>query len=90
LVAKIVMSVAEWEREIIAERTREALAEARDQGIRLGRPVLVTEDTVKYVRRLRNAGRPLQYIADRLNREGVPTVHSGTAWGPSTLRGVLR
>lgn len=90
LVAKIVMSVAEWEREIIAERTREALAEAREQGVRLGRPVLVTDDTVELVRAYRTAGHPLRYIADCLNLRGIPTVHGGTEWRPSTLRGVLR
>ena len=39
------MSVAEWEREIIAERTREALAEARESGIRLGRPIVISDTT---------------------------------------------
>jgi len=40
------MSVAEWERDIIAERTREALVEAREAGVRIGRPPAVPDDTV--------------------------------------------
>jgi DNA invertase Pin-like site-specific DNA recombinase len=36
LVANIVMSVAEREREIISERTIEALVEVREPGVRLG------------------------------------------------------
>lgn len=38
LVANIMASVAQWEREIIGERTRHALAERKRQGHRLGRP----------------------------------------------------
>jgi DNA invertase Pin-like site-specific DNA recombinase len=38
LVANIMASVAQWEREIISERTRDALAEKKRQGVRLGRP----------------------------------------------------
>jgi DNA invertase Pin-like site-specific DNA recombinase len=90
LVANIVMSVAEWEREIIAERTREALAEAKEQGVQLGRPVLVTGDTVDLIRGLREAGHTLRAIAAVLNDQGVPTVHGGSAWRTSTLRGILR
>lgn len=90
LVANILMSVAEWEREMIAERTRDALAEARAQGVRLGRPILVDESTVERVREMRAEGHVLRHIADVLNARGVPTAHGGTAWRPSTLRGVLR
>lgn len=38
LVGNIMASVAQWEREIISERTRDALAELKRQGVRLGRP----------------------------------------------------
>lgn len=90
LVANIVMSVAEWEREIIGERTREALAEAKANGVQLGRPVLVTADTTSLVRRLRGDGLTLRAVADTLNADGIPTAHGGTAWRTSTIRGVLR
>lgn len=38
LVANIMASVAQWEREIISDRTKDALAELKRQGVRLGRP----------------------------------------------------
>ncbi|WP_212993703.1 recombinase family protein [Actinoplanes auranticolor] len=90
LVANIVMSVAEWEREIISERTVEALAEVRESGVRLGRPILMPEDVIARVRRLRIKGHTLRAIAEQLNKDQVPTVHGGARWHSSTLRGVLK
>lgn len=38
LVVNMLGSVAQWEREVISERTKAGMAEARRQGVRLGRP----------------------------------------------------
>lgn len=38
LVIRLMASLAEWEREIISERTKAALKAKREQGVRLGRP----------------------------------------------------
>lgn len=38
LVANVLVCVSEWEREIIGQRTKEALAAKRNQGVTLGRP----------------------------------------------------
>jgi DNA invertase Pin-like site-specific DNA recombinase len=89
-VANIVMSVAERECEIISERTAEALAEVKDSGKQLGRPILIEDATIKKGRRLRAKGHTLRAIADQLNADGVPTAHGGGRWHSSTLRGVLR
>lgn len=40
LVLNVLTSVAQWEREATSERTREALAHLRREGVRLGRPAL--------------------------------------------------
>jgi len=41
LVANVMVSVTEWERDIIGQRTREGLAERRGAGVRLGGPQMV-------------------------------------------------
>jgi len=81
--------VAELEREMTAERTREALAVLKSQGVRLGRPC-VTPDWLKArVVAEREDGSTLQEIADGLNGDGTPTARGGVVWRPSTVRAVL-
>ena len=44
--ANVMASAAQWERRIIGQRTREALAVKRAQGVRLGRPFVLPADVV--------------------------------------------
>jgi DNA invertase Pin-like site-specific DNA recombinase len=80
--------VSQWEREIIGKRTREALAEKRAQGLRLGRPRVVTEASVQRVKDLKAAGLTVRAIADALNTERVPTA-SGGRWHVTTVQRLL-
>lgn len=89
LVAQLMGCVAEWERNVIAERTRAALAARKAAGVRLGRPVSLPAETRERVAELRAAGLTLQAVADQLTSEGVTTARGGT-WHPSTVAGVLR
>ena len=89
LVAGILSQVAQWERELIGERTRIALAEARANGIHTGRRASVPEEVVRRIKRRRRAGWSLRRIADRLEEEGVPTAHGGTRWRASSVASVL-
>lgn len=77
-------AIARFERDRIAERTREALAVKRDQGIRLGRPRVLPDSVRRRIARDRAKGRTWQEIADRLTASGVPTAHGG-AWRPGTV-----
>ncbi|HWC35938.1 MAG TPA: recombinase family protein [Mycobacteriales bacterium] len=89
LTANILMSVAEWERDVIGERTRDALAAKRAQGVRLGRPSAVPATVARRIRRARQRGDSLRTIADRLNADGVPTSQGGARWYASTISAVL-
>jgi DNA invertase Pin-like site-specific DNA recombinase len=82
-------SVARFERDRIAERTREALAVKRAQGVRLGRPSALPVAVVAHIVAERQAGSSLRTIADGLRRDGVPTAQGGQAWHASTVRKVL-
>ena len=42
LVANIIMALAQWERRIIGQRTKDALAEVKGRGTKLGRPTTVS------------------------------------------------
>lgn len=90
LMANVMASFALYERRLIGQRTREALASARTRGTRLGGPRLVSDDLRARIVALRNGGMTLQGIAGDLNGEHVPTVKGGAKWYPSTVAAVLR
>ncbi len=62
--------VAELERALIAERTRNALAAKKARGARLGRPTTLSPLVRMRVAGLRREGLSLAEIASRLNVEG--------------------
>ncbi|OUJ04587.1 recombinase family protein [Acetobacter cibinongensis] len=59
----ILAGFAQFEREIIRERTRAGLEAARQAGIRLGRSPILTSRQRKHVCELRHTGRTLSEIA---------------------------
>lgn len=89
LVATVIAALAEWEREQISTRTKDALSERRAQGGKLGRPSNVSADVARRVRREHEAGASLRAIAAGLNADGVPTAQGGRQWHASTVRAVL-
>jgi DNA invertase Pin-like site-specific DNA recombinase len=88
--ANVLATFAQFERRLIGQRTREALAAKRASGVRLGRPVSLPSAVSKHIASERKAGRSLAAIADMLNEEQVPTAQGGRQWWPSTVRAVLR
>lgn len=90
MVASVIASLAEYERELIGQRTREALAIKKQQGVRLGRPSTLKPQVLKRIKRERAGGLTLQAISDGLNADGVPTGQGGSEWRPSSIRAVLK
>jgi DNA invertase Pin-like site-specific DNA recombinase len=88
--ANVLATFAQFERRLISQRTREALAVKRAQGVRLGRPLAMPAKIRRRIRRDHEHGATLTAIAAALNREGVPTAHGGARWHPSTVRAALR
>ena len=86
MVAQIMMVLAEWEREMIGDRTKAALLAARARGTKLGRPVNVDPETVRLIKILRTDGRSYRKIASLLNGQGTPTAQGGREWYASTVR----
>lgn len=90
MVANVMASFAQFERKLIGQRTREALAVKRLQGVRIGRPRAVPDATVAMIRRRRARGKTLAAIARELNTQGHATAHGGRRWYVSTVGSILR
>jgi DNA invertase Pin-like site-specific DNA recombinase len=87
LVANVMVSVAEWEREIIGQRTREALGAIRADGRAICGPSVVDQTVLSArIRAMRDEGATFQAIADALNAEGVPTLRGGALWRVSAVQ----
>jgi DNA invertase Pin-like site-specific DNA recombinase len=86
--ASILATFAQFERRLIGQRTREALAERRKAGVKLGRSRLVSPEVEKRVHALRRKGMSYRHIAAALASEGY-TPPSGGEWQPSTLQRIL-
>jgi DNA invertase Pin-like site-specific DNA recombinase len=80
---------AQWERRMIGQRTKDALAVKRSQGVKLGRPRELDERTRRRIRQLRARGWSYPGIAEKLNADHVPTAHGGKRWYPASVRAVL-
>lgn len=87
--ATVGATFAQLERARISERTKEALAYKKQQGVRLGRPVTLSSELVSEIVALRSSGKTLQAIADYLNANEVPNAHKGLKWYPSTIKNTL-
>jgi DNA invertase Pin-like site-specific DNA recombinase len=87
--ANVLATFAQFERRLIAERTKAALAVKKAQGVRLGRPASIPDELAKRIMRMRGRGLTLQAICDTLNAERVPTPRGGALWRPTSLRAVL-
>lgn len=89
MMANVMATFAQFERRLIGQRTRDALAVKRAQGHRLGRPLELPEATRRRVVELRASGLTMDAVAEALTAEGVPTARGGR-WARSIVYAVLR
>jgi DNA invertase Pin-like site-specific DNA recombinase len=104
LVLNVLMSVAQWERETIGERTKDALQHKIRKGERCGKvrfgytladdgTALIEDPTEQQalaaIRRLKAAGQSLREIAAELTRSGIKT-KGGRAWKHTTIARILQ
>lgn len=103
LVLNVLLSVAQWEREAIGERTRDALQHKIARGERCGKvrfgfdlgpdgktlvPNAVEQEALQLLRDLRAAGMSLRTIAAELNARGIAT-KEGRPWIFTSVAGIL-
>jgi DNA invertase Pin-like site-specific DNA recombinase len=88
MVANVILSTAQYERRLIGQRTKDALAAKREQGVRLGRPQVLPDGVVQRIAAARDAGSSFRAIAAQLEADGVSTARGGTTWHASAVRAV--
>jgi DNA invertase Pin-like site-specific DNA recombinase len=91
LMARLMAELGEFERDMISERTSEALQAKKASGARLGLPErLRIPDSVRVrIEALREDGYTYQAICDDLKAASIPTARGGSTWYPSTIQAVL-
>lgn len=83
LIANLMMSVAQWERRVIGERTSAAMQAAKRQGRHMGRVSALPQSTGDRLLTLRGA-HTLARTAAQLNAEGLTTA-TGEPWSANNV-----
>jgi len=90
MMAAVLATFAQFERRLIGQRTREALAVKRAQGVHTGRRSTLDPAVREWIRRMAETGTSLAAIARSLNAEGIPTGQGGRCWRSSSVGAALR
>jgi site-specific DNA recombinase len=85
LMMNLLMSVSQWEREVMGERTRDALQTLKAQGKPYSREMITDEDLLAEVKMLHETGWTYRGIANEFTARGIPTARGGR-WQANTIR----
>jgi DNA invertase Pin-like site-specific DNA recombinase len=88
--ASVMASAAQWERRIISQRTKDALAAKKAAGVRIGRASQLSAETRQRLVERRAEGHSLRKIADDLNADRVATGQGAQRWHASSVRAALQ
>lgn len=77
---------AQMERDLIAMRTREALAALKAQGKQLGQPTTLPDAVLTRIITELSEGRSLRAIAQGLQDDGITTATGGARWYPAQVK----
>lgn len=103
MVLNVMMTIFQWEREVIGERTKAGLQFKKGKGERVGQvpfgydldedgvhliPNAAEQEAIRVVQQLRTDGLSQRKIVDELNARGIPAKEGGQ-WHQSTVRRVL-
>ena len=88
MAANIIISGSQYERRLISQRTRDALAAKRARGERLGAAPALPLEVTQRILAERADGRTFQAIADGLMSDWIPTARGHSRWFPATIRAV--
>jgi DNA invertase Pin-like site-specific DNA recombinase len=86
MVAMNLVNFAQYERELISERTKAGLAAKRARGERIGRPRQAPPGVVRRIVMDRNTGLSFAKIASTLAAEGILSPAGLPTWQTSTVR----
>jgi DNA invertase Pin-like site-specific DNA recombinase len=84
--AMMLVNFAQYERELISERTKAALAAKKLKGERIGRPRAVTPTVVRRIVQARSTGMSYDAIAQTLTEAGILSPLGRPTWQSSTVR----
>lgn len=90
MVAMNLVNFAQYERELISERTKAALAAKKARNEPIGRPRLAKPGVVRRILLDRNAGLSYDRIARALTTEGILSPAGRPAWQASTVRRIYQ
>jgi hypothetical protein len=87
--ANVLATFSQFERRLISQRTKEALAAKKRSGVRLGRPRLLPDEVVDQIVDARRRGMTFAAISNDLTCAGIPTSQGGQRWYASTVRSTI-
>lgn len=90
LMGTVLAAFAEFERNVIRQRTKDGLSEKRAAGVVLGRPRAISDGLLAAVVGMYQSDPNYSAVARWLNECHAETPHGGRQWYPSTVQKVIQ